>query len=122
MFKQAEKVTENGLIAFQGMVVGLGDKIEFQEIGKYIKYALESKDNDCAKLACGIISDLSGSTGEKMNEYLDDFVPCLQNILKDEALDRKIKLPALHALGDLCMYCGAAFNNKFLDSTLAMLQ
>jgi hypothetical protein len=28
LFKQAEKVTENGLIAFNGMVVGLGDKID----------------------------------------------------------------------------------------------
>lgn len=28
LFKQAEKVTENGLIAFNGMVVGLGDKVE----------------------------------------------------------------------------------------------
>jgi len=110
MFKQAEKVTENGLIAFQGMVVGCGDKIEFNSIGSYIKYALESKDNDCAKLACGIIADLSGSMGEKMNEYLDDFVPCLQNILRSSELDRKIKLPALHALGELCMYSGEAFN------------
>ena len=28
LFKQAEKVTENGLIAFNGMVVGLGEKID----------------------------------------------------------------------------------------------
>jgi len=122
LFKQAEKVTENGLIAFQGLVVGLGDKIEIQEIGSYIKYALESKANDCAKLACGIISDLSGSMMERMNEYLDDFVPCLHNILRDQTLDRKIKLPALHALGDLSMYSGAAFNQKYLDGTLVILQ
>lgn len=83
LFKQAEKVTENGLIAFQGLVVGMGDKIDISEIGNYIKYALESKDNDCAKLACGILSDLSGSMMERMNEYLDDFVPCLHNILRD---------------------------------------
>lgn len=121
MFKQAEKVTENGLIAFQGMVVGLGDKIDISDIGNYIKYALESKDNDCAKLACGIISDLSGSMEERMNEYLDDFVPCLHNILRDQTMDRKIKLPALHALGDLCMYSGQVFNQKFLDSTLTIL-
>lgn len=60
--------------------------------------------------------------GEKMNEYLDDFVPCLQNILKDQDLERRIKLPALHALGDLSMYSGDMFNNKFLASTLDMLQ
>jgi|DEB0MinimDraft_12_1074336.scaffolds.fasta_scaffold26028_2 hypothetical protein len=103
------------------MVVGVGDKIDITEIGSYIKYALESKDNDCAKLACGIISDLSGSMEERMNEYLDDFVPCLHNILRDNTMDRKIKLPALHALGDLCMYSGQSFNEKFLDSTLQIL-
>lgn len=121
LFKQAERVTENGLIAFQGMVVGLGEKIDISEIGNYIKYALESKDYDCAKLACGIISDLSGSMEERMTEYLDDFVPCLHNILRDQEIDRKIKLPALHALGDLCVYCGEQFNQKFLAGTLVIL-
>ena len=121
LFKQAERVTENGLIAFQGMVVGLGEKIDISEIGNYIKYALESKDYDCAKLACGIISDLSGSMEKRMTEYLDDFGPCLHNILRDQEIDRKIKLPALHALGDLCVYCGEQFNQKFLAGTLVIL-
>ena len=121
MFKQSEKVTENGLIAFQGLVVGLGAKIEIGDIGSYIKYALQSKDNECAKLACGIISDLSSTMEERMCEYLDDFVPCLHDILRDTTLDRKIKLPALHALGDLCMYSGDQFVQKYFDSTLTIL-
>ena len=103
------------------MVVGLGDKIDISEIGCYIKYALESRDNDCAKLACGIISDLSGSMEERMNEYLDDFVPCLHNILRDQTMDRKVKLTALHALGDLCVYSGEVFNKKFLEGTMTIL-
>jgi hypothetical protein len=41
------------------MVVGLGDKVDLSNIGHYIKFALESKENDCTKIACGIISDLS---------------------------------------------------------------
>ena len=117
LFKQAEKVTENGLIAFNGMVVGLGDKVDLSNIGHYIKYALESKENDCTKIACGIISDLS----ERMDQYLDDFVPCLHQILSDETLDRKIKLPALHALGELCLNCGVQFNQKYLDKTMTMM-
>lgn len=56
-----------------------------------------------------------------MNEYLDDFVPCLHNILRDQEIDRKIKLPALHALGDLCVYCGELFNQKYLNGTLVIL-
>lgn len=122
LFKQAEKVTENGLIAFQGLVVGLGDRLEFNEtIGSYIKYALESKENDCTKLACGIVSDLSGSLEEGMNQYLDDFVPCLHTVLSDQSLDRRIKLSALMALGDLCTYCNTVFNQKFLQGTLMIL-
>jgi len=109
MFKQAEQVTENGLIAFNGLVVGVGDKIDITAIGSYIKYALESKDSDCVKLACGIVSDLSQSMEERMEEYLDDFVPCLHNILRDNTLDRKIKPEALIALGDLSMHSGPAF-------------
>jgi len=117
LFKQAGKVTENGLIAFNGMVVGLGEKVDLSNIGHYIKYALESKENDCTKIACGIISDLS----ERMDQYLDDFVPCLHQILSDETLDRRIKLPALHALGELCLNCGTQFNGKYLDKTMTMM-
>ena len=41
LFTQAGKVTENGLIAYQGLVVGRGEQIDFSErIGSYIKYAL----------------------------------------------------------------------------------
>jgi hypothetical protein len=58
---------------------------------------------------------------ERMCEYLDDFVPCLHAILSDQSLDRKIKLPALHALGDVCMYSGTEFNKKYLSSTLIIL-
>lgn len=83
LFKQAEKVTENGLIALQGAVVGCGQHIDIPEVGQYIKHALESKQKDSTKLACGIISDLSGIHQEKMSEFLDDFVPCLLDILRD---------------------------------------
>lgn len=102
-------------------MVGLEEKIEINEIGSYIKYALESKDKDCASLACGIVSDLSGGMGERMNEYLDDFVPCLHNLLRDPSHDRKVKPPALRALGDLCTYSGQQFNQKYLDGTLTIL-
>ena len=57
-----------------------------------------------------------------MNDYLNDFVPCLQVILKDSDIyDRKIKIPALAAIGDLAMYCSAEFNKGYLESTFRML-
>jgi hypothetical protein len=59
---------------------------------------------------------------EKMAEYIDDFVPCLQDILKDQAMDRRIKLPTLTALGDLAMYTGDKFINKYFDSTIVILE
>ena len=74
-------MTGGGLLAFHGLVVGLGDKIDLSLMGNYVKHALQSMDNDCCGLACGLVSDLSGSMMERMNEYLDDFVPCLHTIL-----------------------------------------
>lgn len=73
-------------------------------MGLYLKYALESQENDCTRIACGIISDLSGSLGDGMNAYLGDFVPQIHNVLKDEAIDRSIKLNAMMAIGDICTY------------------
>jgi hypothetical protein len=63
-------VTENGLIAFNGLVNGVGDNIDISQIGSYIKYALESQDDDCARIACGIMSDLSSNMGDRLAEYL----------------------------------------------------
>jgi len=56
-----------------------------------------------------------------MGQYLDDFVPCLHAILSDDSRDRRIKLPAIQALGDLCIHCGHLFNQKFLGNTLQIL-
>jgi len=43
MFKQADRVTENGLTTYQGLVLGMGEKLQFNEtLGLYLKYALES--------------------------------------------------------------------------------
>lgn len=111
MFKSASRVTENGLIAFQGLCVGLGEKTDISEIGKYIKAALESQEEEPAKIACGILSDLSNSFAENLNPYLDDFVPCLHSILQNQVCARFVKLPAIHALGSLSLNSGDAFNS-----------
>ena len=121
VFKQAGRVCENALIAFQGLCVGAGENIDISEMALYLKYALESNEEGCANLACGIISDLSGSMGERLNVYLGDFVPCLHAILRNAEVDRKIKLPALQALGDLSMHSGAEFNQRYLNDTLIIL-
>ena len=97
---------------------GIGEKVDISEIGCYLKYALESLDGDCARLACGIIQDLSESMGPGLAAYLADFVPCLCNILRSATTAKKIKLPALQALGALSLYQGDDYNKSYLDDTL----
>lgn len=56
-----------------------------------------------------------------MGDYLDDFVPCLHQILRDETVNRQIKIPALSALGELCLNQGQLFNQKYLEITLTLI-
>jgi len=86
-----------------------------------LKFALQSEDDECARVACGIMSDLAGALGEKMNEYLDDFVPCLLAILRNQSADRKLKLPAMDGLSNICLNSGELFFQKYLPDTLTIL-
>lgn len=40
-FQQNQRVTEAGLIAYQGVCLGLKERVPIQEIGKYIYSALD---------------------------------------------------------------------------------
>lgn len=55
-------------------------------------WALKGEDEECIRLACGLVSDLSCALGDRMATYLFDFVPPLLKILKDAEQDRKAKL------------------------------
>lgn len=124
IFQQANCVTENGLIAFHGFCVGvpgLGTTIAVKEIACFVKFALQSEEQDCARMACGIVSDMSSSMQDGLDEYLGDFVPCLHDILRNEQIHRSIKLPALRALGDLSLNSGDNFNKAYLHDTLTIL-
>jgi hypothetical protein len=83
IFQSLKKVTENGLIALSGLINGVGDKLEINEFGKYIVWALQGEDDECVRLACGLVSDLAGALKEKIARYLNDFVPHLLKILRD---------------------------------------
>lgn len=109
------------MIAFHGLTIGLQENIDIDKMGQYIKHALESKEEDCGRLACGLISDLSGTMHERFEEYLDDFVPCLHEILRSNDIDRRMKLHALHALGDLALNQEKPFKTKYLKDTLMIL-
>ena len=66
-------------------------------------WALKGDEEECIRLACGLVSDLATALGEKVSKYVMEFVPHLLKILKDADQDRKAKLQAIIALGDLAM-------------------
>jgi hypothetical protein len=66
IFQNLKKVTENGLIAFSGLCNGLGDRVNVSEFGQYIVWALKGEDDECVRIACGLISDLANALGEKI--------------------------------------------------------
>ena len=63
-------MTENGLIAFSGLCNGLGARINIKDFGIYLVYALKGDDDECVRLACGIVSDLATALKENIVQYL----------------------------------------------------
>ena len=87
--------------------------LELHEICQYLKHALESKERVSCRLSCGIISDLAYGKPEEAGsiaDYLDDFVPCLHDLLGEAEIDRDIKVHSLRALGDLALNCEEKFS------------
>ena len=121
IFKQLQKVTENGLIALSGLINGLGPRVNVNEFGQYIVWALQGNDDECVRIACGLVSDVAGALHDGVQRYLNDFVPPLIKILGDQNQDRNSKLQAIVALGDLAMNSGDAFN-YYLAQVLKYLE
>jgi hypothetical protein len=74
------------------------------------------------RVACGLVSDLAGAFKEKISLYLNDFAPHLLKILRDQNQDRKSKLHAIIALGDLSMNSGEVFCQQYLPDVLKLLE
>lgn len=122
MFQSLKKVTENGLIAYSGLCQGVKERVNVKDMGQYILYALESVDEGCARVACGVISDIAAAHQEKVELYLTSFVPQLLKILTGSEHDRQTKLQALCCLGDLCIYAGVPFIKMYLCDTMRILE
>lgn len=75
IFQALKRVTENGLIAFSGLINGVGGRVNVDKFGQYIVWALQGTDDECIRLACGIVSDLASALHENICRYLEDFVP-----------------------------------------------
>ena len=52
-------MTENGLIALSGLINGVSDRVDINEFGSYLVFALKGTDDECVRLGCGIVSDLA---------------------------------------------------------------
>lgn len=59
------------------MINGVGDRVNIDEFGSYVVFALKGSDDECVRLACGIVSDLACAFKENITKYLMDFVPPL---------------------------------------------
>lgn len=65
MFQSVQKVTESGLLAYQGVCVGLQGRVNIKDFGQYLYWALEGDEEDCTRVACGIISDIVAALGNE---------------------------------------------------------
>ncbi len=61
IFKSLSKVTENGLIALSGLINGLGPRVNVNDFGQYLVWALQGDDDECVRIACGLVSDVAGA-------------------------------------------------------------
>jgi len=69
-------------MAYSGLCLGLQERVNVKIFGPYLLWALDGDDEDCARVACGIISDIATALQDKVNEYLTSFVPKLLTVLK----------------------------------------
>lgn len=122
IFISQKKVTESGLIAYSGLCNGIGAKVNVKDFGQYLVWALKGNDDECVRLACGLISDIADALKENTGAYMNDFVPALLHILKGQEQDRFTKLQAIVALGDLAMNCSLAFISNYLLDVLKILE
>jgi len=65
IFQKQNKVIESGLIAYSGLCNGIGARVNVKDFGEYIVHALNGTDDECVRLACGIISDIAGALQEQ---------------------------------------------------------
>jgi hypothetical protein len=114
IFQHLKRVTENGLIAYIGLCSSMGDRINVKEFGEYLLWALEGDDEDCARVACGIISDISSALQERVETYLTSFVPSLMKVISSSARSRASKLYALQSIGDLAIRAPVQFCQYYL--------
>jgi hypothetical protein len=80
--------------------------VNIRDFGQYIYWALEGEEEDCTRVACGIVSDIVSAFGNESEQYLSSLVPHLLNVLQSPKRERRTKLIAFQALSDVAFYAG----------------
>lgn len=61
-------------------------------MGQFILHAVQGEDEDVARVAVGVISDIANALEESVEQYVTSFAKPLLDILRNEARDRHTKL------------------------------
>jgi hypothetical protein len=82
-------------LAYSGLCTGLKERINVKDFGTYLLWAINGDDEDCARVACGIISDIASALQEKVETYITSFAPAVLETLVQNHRSRSTKLHAL---------------------------
>lgn len=55
IFQSHKCVTESGLLAYSGLCHGMQERVNVKDFGDYLVWALTGDDDECARVACGIV-------------------------------------------------------------------
>ena len=110
------------MLAYQGVSYGLQGRVNIKDFGQYLYWALEGEEEDCTRVACGIISDIVAALGNESEQYLSSLVPHLLNVLQSAKRERKTKLIAFQSLSDVAFYAGPSFCKNYLPQSLIILR
>jgi hypothetical protein len=106
MWDICQKVSQGGLFIVHSLIVALGCNFEqhIPVIGPYLVAAIENhQDENAARFACGLVSDLSNYLEKNMSSYIDQFMNSVNNVLKKSEFSIETKIHAMIAVGDLCL-------------------
>jgi hypothetical protein len=84
MWDICQKVTQGGLFIVHSLIVALGPNFEqyISVIGPYLVTAIENhQDENAARFACGLVSDLANYLEKNMSSYIDQFMTSINNVL-----------------------------------------
>lgn len=84
MWDICQKVSQGGLFIVHSLIVVLGANFEqyIAVVGPYLVTAIENhQDENAARFACGLVSDLANYLEKNMSSYIDQFMNSINSVL-----------------------------------------